>query len=188
MPHELEGHARLDVRPDGRRALPGPGLGDPGQGRVQRVGRAEITRIRTNHPGGGWGFCILENGRKIVYLTDNEIEPPKCTTTPDEFADFSRDADLLVLDAQYTPKELAAKRGWGHSSILQALDLGARAKAKCVALFHHDPERTDDELDQIGVESDRWLKTHNPGASVLVSREGLEFEVGQVPSPETVAR
>ncbi len=156
--------------------------------RVWKIGDAEVTRIRTNHPGGGWGFCVQEEGRKFVYLTDNELDPPQLTTTVDEFAEFCKDADLMVLDAQYTPKELAVKKGWGHSSILQAVDLGARAQARCVALYHHDPERTDDELDQIGAESDAWLKRRNPESSVLVTREGLEFEVGQLPSREAVSR
>ena len=151
--------------------------------RVWKVGTADVRRIRTNHPGGGWGFSLEDEGRKVVYLTDNELDPPKAVTSIEEFAEFSSGADLLVLDAQYTPKELAHKRGWGHSSILQALDLGFRSKARVVALFHHDPERKDDELDQIGHEADRVLKERHSTGSVFVSREGLEFEVGQVPNP-----
>ena len=32
--------------------------------------------IPLNHPGGGFGYRVANDGRTIVYLTDNELEPP----------------------------------------------------------------------------------------------------------------
>ena len=37
----------------------------------------------------------------------------------------------------------------GHSAIDYAVGLGREAGARKVLLFHHDPPRTDDELDAI---------------------------------------
>ena len=56
---------------------------------------------------------------------------------------LSRNADLLIHDAQYTPDELKEKRGWGHSSWEQAVEVAEQAGVKRLALFHHDPEHTD---------------------------------------------
>jgi ribonuclease BN (tRNA processing enzyme) len=64
--------------------------------------------------------------------------------------EFSRDADLLVTDAQYTGEEYAAgKSGWGHSSCEDAVVLARQAGVRCVALFHHDPTRDDAQLDTL---------------------------------------
>jgi ribonuclease BN (tRNA processing enzyme) len=57
--------------------------------------------------------------------------------------DLSRDADLLIHDAQYTPEERREKKGWGHSNWEQAVEVAERAGVKRLALFHHDPEHTD---------------------------------------------
>jgi phosphoribosyl 1,2-cyclic phosphodiesterase len=61
---------------------------------------------------------------------------------------FVANADLLVYDTQYTQAEYEpAKRGWGHSSIEFAIDMARRSKVKRLALFHHDPMRSDEDLD-----------------------------------------
>ncbi len=62
--------------------------------------------------------------------------------------DFYKDADLLVHDAQYTRAEYEhGKVGWGHSPIEHAIAAAGRAGVKQLALFHHDPERSDAQLD-----------------------------------------
>jgi ribonuclease BN (tRNA processing enzyme) len=60
--------------------------------------------------------------------------------------ELARDADLLIHDGQYTPEELEKKKGWGHSSWVQAVEVAERAGVKRLALFHHDPEHSDEFL------------------------------------------
>jgi len=63
---------------------------------------------------------------------------------------FYRGADLLVHDTQYTAKEYkAGKAGWGHSSFEYAINAANRAGVKRLLLFHHDPNRTDTELQEL---------------------------------------
>lgn len=63
---------------------------------------------------------------------------------------FFKDADLLVHDAQYTRAEYEkGKVGWGHTPIEDAIAAAQRSGVKRLALFHHDPERSDDQLDQM---------------------------------------
>jgi ribonuclease BN (tRNA processing enzyme) len=109
-----------------------------------------VSQIATNHPGGGAGYRIEHAGRAVVYLTDNELEPPeKPTTTVDEFAQFCQDADLLIHDAQYVEGDMPHKHGWGHSLVSQVCALAIAAQVKHLVLFHHDPDRSDDEIDGI---------------------------------------
>ncbi len=62
--------------------------------------------------------------------------------------DFCRGADLLFHDAQYTEDEYARKRGWGHSTTVDAVELAMEAGVRRLGLFHHDPDRSDDEIDR----------------------------------------
>ena len=64
--------------------------------------------------------------------------------------EFIRDADLLVYDCQYTLAEYRqSRKGWGHSSMEHAIDVALQNKVKRLALFHHDIQRTDDQLDAL---------------------------------------
>ena len=65
---------------------------------------------------------------------------------------LAQGADLLIHDGQFVPDEREIHRNWGHSTYLEALELARVAGCKRLAIFHHDPSRTDDELDAIGVE------------------------------------
>ncbi len=100
---------------------------------------AAITAAEHGHPGGAWSYRIEEQGKILVYCTDIEhgagIDP--------NVVRFSKDADLLIHDAQYTSEELKSKVGWGHSSWDQAIEVADRAGVRQLALFHHDPEHSD---------------------------------------------
>ena len=63
--------------------------------------------------------------------------------------DFFRGADLLVHDSQYTEEEYQSKVGWGHSTFEHAIASANRAGVKKLILFHHDPDRTDDQIDEL---------------------------------------
>lgn len=61
---------------------------------------------------------------------------------------FFQGADLLVYDAQYTEEEYLTNRlGWGHTPVEYAIAAARRAGVKKLALFHHDPDRTDEQID-----------------------------------------
>ncbi len=62
---------------------------------------------------------------------------------------FFEGADLLVYDAQYTEEEFATRVAWGHTSIEYAIEAAKRAGVKRLALFHHDPDRTDEQIDEL---------------------------------------
>src|SRR5215510_12589335 len=62
---------------------------------------------------------------------------------------FLAGADLLIHDAQYTLNEFPAKEGWGHTPMERAVDYALLAQAHQLALFHHDPDRSDEAIDRL---------------------------------------
>lgn len=86
---------------------------------------------------------------------------------------FFRGAELLVHDTQYTAKEYkAGKQGWGHSSYEHAINAANRAGVKRLLLFHHDPNRSDAELQEL--ELFYQAKTRGrTSMAVDVAREGM---------------
>lgn len=136
-----------------------------------------IRTIPLNHPGGSTGFRIEVGGRTIVHLTDNEIDAPvDIVTTRDEFVRFARGADLLIHDAQYRATELPERAGWGHSTVEQVCDLGAAAGVGSVVLFHHDPARTDAELDELVALAESRLDS--AGIRCIGAAEGMTIPLG----------
>lgn len=143
-----------------------------------QIGSATVQRVALNHPGGAQGYRIDdEDGRSLAYLTDNELSPPgPITTPPDALARFAARVDVMIHDTQYLPVDMPLKHGWGHSTLDQVLELARLAETPRVVLFHHDPERTDDELDAIGAQAAAWAKDHASGTEATVAYEGLRFK------------
>lgn len=138
----------------------------------------DVERIAINHPGGGYGYRVENEGRVVVYLTDNELDPPNAAVTDwDAFVAFCRGADVLIHDAQYLAADMPAHRGWGHSLVQQVLELAAEAEVKHVVLFHHDPDRTDAAVDEIQAEARAWLQANASQIRCTAAFEGLVIEL-----------
>jgi len=75
----------------------------------------------------------------------------------------------------YLDNELEKIQGWGHSLISQTLQLAGEANVSNLILFHHDPSRTDDQLDKILQQSRNWMENNYPGCEVNMAREGDEY-------------
>ncbi len=152
-------------------------LMEGGRGAFQERG-CNLARIATNHPGGGAGYRLEHGGRSVVYLTDNELEPPyEKATGFDEFVEFCRRTDVLIHDAQYLQSDMPAKQGWGHSLVQQACQLAVAAEVKHLILFHHDPARTDDRLDVIQEAVRARLGTQNRHMQCTMAYEGLVVDL-----------
>ena len=127
-----------------------------------------------NHPGGGTAYCVHAEGKKIAYITDNELSPPGVVkTTLAQWAEFIKGADLLIHDAQFTTEELPLKHGWGHSTFKQVAELAVDACIKNLAIISHDPSRTDDEL--LAIET-QLQANYGEQINIECAREGRSFE------------
>lgn len=165
--------------------------------RVHELAEGEIevqgVRVRAkrlNHPGMTLAFRIEAEERSLVYATDNEacypigleesdlLRPP-CVEGADDadLARFAAGTDLLISDAQYTWEEYRQRVGWGHSCYRDTLRLGVQAGARRLALFHHDPERTDAQLDAIVAECRKELARQGAAMECFAAQEGLTLRL-----------
>ena len=136
------------------------------RGGTFEYGPTRVISYLHNHPGGAFTFRIESRGKILVFCTDiehgDDIDP--------KVVELATDADLLIHDAQYTPEELKHKKGWGHSSWEQAIEVAKRAGAKRLALTHHDPDHNDDFLNRVEEECQRNFP------NVVLAREKMEIE------------
>lgn len=141
---------------------------------VWRIGSAKVTRIALNHPGGAQGFRIDDgDGKSMAYITDNELTPPgPAETSIEDLARFTSGVDFLIHDAQYFESDMPAKHGWGHSTVDDVLRLAQKSSTAHIALFHHEPERDDTELDALGARVRAWLAENAKETQGTVAREG----------------
>lgn len=144
------------------------------------IGDTTIKTCSLNHPGGGSAYILQSEQGSMAYVTDNELYPPdKPRTTYQEWVEFLTDVDFLIHDAMYLDEQRESIHGWGHSLISQTLQLAVDANVSNLVLFHHDPSRTDAQLDQIKIESREWMKQQNLNCTVYIAREGEEYAIKQ---------
>ncbi len=134
--------------------------------------------IPLNHPNGGFGFKFIEKGKTFVFLTDNEIRfRHEGGLSRDEYVNACRGADLLFHDAQYTEEEYHKTTGWGHSTYMDAVDLAIDSGAKRLGLFHHDPDRTDDDLDRHVAWCRERIAKAGSAVECFACADGMEIDV-----------
>jgi ribonuclease BN (tRNA processing enzyme) len=140
------------------------------------VGSAKIRVRRVPHLGTTLGFRIEADGASVAFVSDHQA-PVEGSAVAPSVLELSDGADLLIHDAQYTDEEFVTKFNWGHSTIDYAVHVGAEAGVRHLALYHHDPDHTDEIVDQI-LDGARRA----PGASrldmVSAAFEGLTIDLG----------
>ncbi len=149
-----------------------------------------------NHPITALGYRFEYKGKVFCTCYDHEPYRNLFITDPDDpdydeamayegeevakeqndaIKEFFAGADLLVHDTQYTKEEYATKVGWGHSFFEHAIEAAADAGVKKLALFHHDPDRTDDQVDELAkiyCEPGKYGETE-----VFFARDRMEIEL-----------
>lgn len=128
---------------------------------------AVITADEHQHPGSAFGYRLEDKGKAVVYCTDVE----HASGIDERVVKFARGADLLIHDAQYTKEELQCKKGWGHSSWEQAIEVAEKAGVGRLMLFHHDPEHTDQFL----MDQEEEYRRDYPFISL--AREGVSIKI-----------
>jgi phosphoribosyl 1,2-cyclic phosphodiesterase len=142
---------------------------EPLDGRPVRVGEVEVTGRPLHHPGGVTGYRITAGGRSLVIATDVEAGDADSDAALLALADG---ADVLVHDAQYTPREWATtRRGWGHSTWEHATAVAAKAGVGRLLLTSHDIGRDDDAVDEI----QRLARERFPATEAAVEGQVVEF-------------
>jgi len=163
------------------------------------IGPVKVRCTRLNHPWIAIAYRLDFEGRSVCYVTDTAPfrdilieqeyirQPPKPgdPLKPDDAAKLAamRDgvvrlcegADLVIYDTQFTPEEYMVRPHWGHSCPADAIEIARAAGSKNLVLFHHAPERTDDQIDAL-------LAAHRasaPDLQLTAAAEGMELNVGR---------
>src|SRR5262249_6668102 len=103
-------------------------------------GKVLVTNARGNHPQGVYAFRVEHQGKSFVFATDTEHYEGRMD---DKLLALAKGCDVFVYDAQYTPEEYGAKKGWGHSTFEEGAKIAKAAGSRKLVLFHHDPTQSD---------------------------------------------
>ncbi|MBI9103314.1 MAG: MBL fold metallo-hydrolase [Spirochaetales bacterium] len=149
-----------------------------------------------NHPILCLGYRFEYKGKSIVTAYDTEPFTNLFPTDPedpdydqmaaeegdlvakeenDKIMNFMRGADILIHDSQYTKEEYYKSfQGWGHSTYEYVINMAHKAGVKKVYFFHHDPLRTDKQLDDL-LELYREKVKGKTNLKLELAREGQEI-------------
>ncbi len=151
---------------------------------ISLPGGIRVSTLELEHPSLSYGFRLEANGKTFVYASDGAYPAPDgdANDPARKFVDFFQDADLVVFDAQFSLAESQEKRAWGHSSAIVGVELAARANAKRLAMFHHDPSASDARLEHLLCVSREYAARPpapcQPGVvEVVLAREGMSIEL-----------
>jgi phosphoribosyl 1,2-cyclic phosphodiesterase len=168
---------------------------------TREVGAFTVKSALMNHPVTCYAYRIEEKGgRSMLYTGDHEpyynflnAEIDAGGRTPGDDTDreendmiikeqndrtvrFAAGVDVLISDSQYLEEEYPSKKGWGHSSIYQSIDLAVKAKVKHLVLFHHEPTRSDDAMDKLlETAITRGAAIGHPELKITAAMEGEEI-------------
>jgi phosphoribosyl 1,2-cyclic phosphodiesterase len=151
------------------------GLGNDNEAVVIRIHKSYA------HPGGVYIYRITWHGKSVVYATDTE----GYVGTDRRLAQFARDADVLIHDAQYSEEhywgQLAgfpSTQGYGHSTAAMACEVAAAAEVGQLILFHHDPAYSDALVTSMEASAKERF------SEAQAAYEGLELALIPCPSPD----
>ena len=159
------------------------------EGQVIQVGSATVTPLLINHPVLNFGYKVESNGKRFFFTGD--YEPPLNIYAPEDDAfeeyqqlidqqkqilsDFIQDVDVVVADCQYTREEYSTKKGWGHGTHDSCIEMARNANIGTLYFTHHDPTRTDKELDDIY--RDVMGREDLPPTEFHIAIEGTEIKL-----------
>ena len=144
------------------------------------IGEFQVCSALVCHPGPTVGYRISEPGGSVLtYLPDHEpaLAALRFPYLPREWTSggtIAHGADLLIHDSQYSAAEYPGHCGWGHSSLNQTLDFGTLTEVKHLVTFHHDPDHTDANLDEMTAQA---IDATNPAYQVTAGMEGAIFDL-----------
>jgi phosphoribosyl 1,2-cyclic phosphodiesterase len=136
-----------------------------------RIGGLRLRWQEVCHPSGSTAWRLDYEGASVVITGDVEAQGG----SHDALVSLARGADLLIMDAQYFPEEYLTRRGFGHSTPLDAARVAAEARVGRLLLTHHDPNHDDARLDAKVALARRAAR----GVQVDNAFDGLRVSLGE---------
>jgi phosphoribosyl 1,2-cyclic phosphodiesterase len=143
----------------------------------------QVHRFDARHNGGAAVFRVDDaSGPLMAFAPDNELSYANTDTDVVQWrvalARELRDVPVLIHDAMYNENELHRFAGWGHSSPLEATRFAIECGAKKLLLFHHHPDRTDNEVDALVQECRAFAKSNGSELEIEAAYEGMTIAIG----------
>lgn len=155
-----------------------------------QVGGAKVTPVLMNHPVLNLGYLVEADGQRLFFTGDHEPLRNFYEPGSRDFAEYQeiidirsasiddsiKEVDLVITDSMYTREEYPSKIGWGHGSFQSCVELADRIDAGRIALTHHEPTRTDEQLDAIGKRL--AAEYADIGPELIIAQEGMVIDLG----------
>lgn len=150
-------------------------------GETFEAGGLAVSLIPQHHSHDSYGWRFQDpDGRAVIYSTDSEHKLDNMESEK-AFETFFRGADLVICDTMYSLGDtVSLKQDWGHSSNVVAVDLCHAAEAKRLALFHHEPTYSDEDIQRMHAETIRYeelVRADRPPLEVICAYDGLEVRI-----------
>lgn len=149
-------------------------------GREYEIAGMTVSAIIQHHSHDSYGYRFRDRrGKVAIYSTDSEHKIDRMEGEND-IVEFFEGADLVVCDTMYSLADsVSMKEDWGHSSNIVAVDLCHEAKAKRLALFHHEPTYSDADIQRMHKETIRYeeLTRDTAALEVLCAYDGLQIQL-----------
>ncbi len=154
-----------------------------------KISGVQVHTMYLNHPGFALGYRVEENGKSVVYVSDNEPYPIEDSSNAQfegmkfkgnnnyRMVHFAEGTDLFIHDCQYTPDEYKTKVGWGHSPFDYVAEIAWKARVKRLAIYHHDPAHDDTFVDSMVDQVRSLLKEKGATTEVFGAREGMQVDL-----------
>lgn len=134
----------------------------------------KISAMKQYHPGASYAFRVDDGETSFGYTGDTELNVNSLEYF-DRTVDFYKNAHTIVCDTQYMIAESYQKLDWGHSTTSVMLDLCLKAKAKRMIMFHHEPDYSDEKIDEILKKTRKYVEMlADESLEVMAAYEGLE--------------
>jgi phosphoribosyl 1,2-cyclic phosphodiesterase len=150
-------------------------------GKSLHLGSLKIDHHPQSHPGGSFAYRFSDGKYTFVVATDTDLRnttPPHLETGNNIYSN----ADVLVVDAHFSPEDFVNKEDFGHAHLEQAIDFGVREKAKLLYLFHQSPFYSDKEIQhQLDRAWDYVKKKHPQSRSeIRMAIDGDVLDLGKI--------
>jgi phosphoribosyl 1,2-cyclic phosphodiesterase len=130
------------------------------------------------HLGATNGYRVDMAGFSVAYVPDHQMPHDGSHAVSDDVLELCDGVDLLIHDAQFTEAEFAKKYYWGHCTIEYAVFVAEEAGVKRLALFHHDPAHSDEQLDEIQRFARERVSSTASLQEIIASHEDLTISFG----------
>jgi phosphoribosyl 1,2-cyclic phosphodiesterase len=146
----------------------------------------KIDTLRAKHSSPTVTYKIRENGKCIVYLTDNELEIESAAegntfasikNLNRELIEFCRGCDYLIHDSMYDEAAMLLKKGWGHTGNVTLALFAIIAEVKNLVLFHYNPDYSDDKIDELLNQTKVVMKERSANINCIAAQEGMKIAV-----------